>query len=122
MRPMAVVVLDVVMDDSCEMATTEDENPVHTLTPDSADEALGERVRPGCPDRSADGPNALGAEDLVEAGRELGVVIADQELDRSCTLCELMGQFPGLLDDPCSSWVSRDSGHLHLSGVEFDEE
>ena len=122
MWSVAVVVLDVLVDHGSEMATTEDEHPVQTFTPDSADEALSEGVRPGRPDRSPDDPDALGAEDLVESGCELGVAIADQERDRSGSLGELMGQIPGLLDDPCSRWVSSDPGYVHLSGVEFDEE
>src|ERR1039457_2809411 len=122
MRPVAVVVLDVLMDDGFEMSTTEDEHPVQTFTPDSTDEALGEGVRAGRPDRSSDGPDAIGGEDLVESGSELGVAIADQELDRLGSLGEHIGQVPGLLDHPCSRWVSGDSGHVHLPGVKLDEE
>jgi hypothetical protein len=61
MRPVAVVVLDVLVDDDFEMSTTEDEHPVQTFTPDGSDEALGECVGPWSPERSADGPNSLGA-------------------------------------------------------------
>ena len=50
------------------------------------------------------------------------VSIADQELDGPGTLGEFIGQIPGLLDRPCSRWVSRDSGHVHLPGVQLDEE
>ena len=122
MRPVAVVVLDVLVDDDFEMATTKDEHPVETFTPDSANETLSEGIGPRSPDRSSDCPDAIGPEDLVETGRELGVAIADQEVHRSGTLRELIGQVPGLLGDPCSSWVRGDSGHVHLSGVELDEE
>jgi hypothetical protein len=102
-RSVAVVVLDVLTDDGFEMATTEDEHPVQTFTPDSADEALSEGGGTGSPDRSANGPDTFGTEDLVEASRELGVAIPDQELDRACTLGEFMGQAPGSLD----LWVPR---------------
>ena len=34
MRPMAVVVLDVLVDYGFEMSTTEDEYPIQTFTPD----------------------------------------------------------------------------------------
>ena len=63
MRPVTVVVLDVVMDEGSEVAFAEDEHPVETFTPDSADEALCEGVGTRCPDRSSDGPDALRAED-----------------------------------------------------------
>jgi hypothetical protein len=98
MGPMAVVVLYVLVNHSSEMATTEDEHPVQTFTPDSANEALSEGVCPGRSDRSSDCPDAIGTEDLVEAGRELGVAIANQEFDRPGTLGELIGQIPSLLD------------------------
>jgi hypothetical protein len=77
MRPMAVVVLDVPVDYGFEMSTTEDKHPVQTFTPDRADEAFSEGVCTGRPDRSAYGPDAIGPEDLVESGSELGVAIAD---------------------------------------------
>jgi hypothetical protein len=90
MRPVAVVVLDVLVDDDFEMSTTENEHSVQTFTPDSTDEALSEGVGTRCPDRSADGPNALGTEDLVESSSELGVAISDQECDRLSALSELI--------------------------------
>lgn len=77
MRPGVVVVLDVLMDHGFEISTTEDHHPVQTFTPDGPDEALSEGVGSRCPDRRTEDPNALGAEDLVEAGRELGVAIPD---------------------------------------------
>src|SRR5665213_3633258 len=122
MGPVAVVVLDVLVDDSFEMSTTEDEHPVQTFTPDSTDEALGEGVCSGRSDRSSNGPDALGAEHLVEAGRELGVAIADQELDRLCTLGELIGQIPGLLGHPGTRRMRRHSRHIRPAGIELDEE
>jgi len=82
MRPVAVVVHDVLVDDDFEMATTEDEHPVQTFTPDSANETLSEGIGPRSPYRSSDYPDAIGGEHLVEAGCELGVSIPDQELDR----------------------------------------
>src|ERR1039457_3866875 len=107
MRPVAVVVLDVLVDDGLEMSTTEDEHPVQTFTPDSTDEALSDGGCTGRPDRSADGPDTFGAEDLVEAGRELGVTIADQEFDRPGSLGQFIGQIPGLLDHPGASRIRR---------------
>jgi hypothetical protein len=59
------------------MSTTEDEYPIQTLTSDRADEAFSEGIGTRCLDRSPDDPDALRAEDLIEAGGELGVSIAD---------------------------------------------
>ena len=79
MRPMGVVVLDVLVNHGVEMMSAEDQHPVQTFTPDGSDEMFSEGVCTGCPDRGADDPDALGAEDLLEAGRELGVPVADEE-------------------------------------------
>src|SRR3974390_2123874 len=116
MRPMGVVVLDVLVNHGVEMMSAEDQHPVQTFTPDGSDEMFSEGVCTGCPDRGADDPDALGAEDLLEAGRELGVPVADQELDQLRTLGDLIGEIPGLLDDPGTSRMSGDSGHVDLSG------
>ena len=91
MRPVTVVVLDVLVDNGFELSTPEDQHPVQTFTSDGPHEALGEGVGSRCPDRRTEDPNALGAEHLVEAGRELGVAIPDQELDRACALAEFIG-------------------------------
>ena len=122
MRPMAVVVLDVLVDHGLDISTTEDEHPVQTFAPDRADEALSEGVGTRCPDRSPDDPDAFGAEGLIEAGRELSVAIPDQKFDRVCTLGEFIGQVSGLLNDPDTSRIRRHTCHDDLSGVEFDEE
>src|SRR3974390_333590 len=53
---------------------------------------------------------------------ELGVTIADQELDRLRTLADLIGEIPGLLDHPCSGWIGGDPGQIHPAGVQLDEE
>ena len=100
MRPVAVVVVDVFVDHSFEVSTTEDERPVKTFTSDSPDEALSEGVGPGRFYRRSNDADTLCPEDLVEAGGELGVAIPDQELEWTCTLGEFVGQISGLLDYP----------------------
>lgn len=67
MRPIAVVVLGVLMDHDFEMAPIEDEHSVQTLTPVSADEALSEGAGPRCPDWSANGPDVIGVEDPLRS-------------------------------------------------------
>jgi hypothetical protein len=44
MRTMAVVMIDVGVQDALELATAGDEDPVQALAAHGADEALGERV------------------------------------------------------------------------------
>ena len=74
--------LDVLGKDCVEMTPSEDEHPVETLAPYGADHALADRVGPRCPDGGVNDPSVLGSEDCVEGGGELGVAIADEELDR----------------------------------------
>jgi hypothetical protein len=103
MRPVAVGVHDELVDHGFEVTSADDEHAIKALPSDSAEEAFSEGVGTRSSDRRADDPNALGAEDLVEAGRELGVPVADQEPDRMCALGEFMGEIPGLL----GLWVPR---------------
>ena len=44
-RPFAVVVVDIDVEDALEVAATEDQQPVKTLGSYGADEAFGDRVR-----------------------------------------------------------------------------
>ena len=122
MRPVAVVVVDVLVDNGFEMPSPDDQHPIEALPADRADEAPGKCIGTRCPDRDTDGSDALGVEYLVEAGRELCVAIPDQEPDRTRSVGQVHGEVPRLLDHPRSGWVSGDSGHVHPSGVEFDEE
>jgi hypothetical protein len=89
MRSVAVVVVDVRMDDGFEMSTTGDEHPVQTFTPDCPDEALSQGVGTRSFDWRSNDVDTFCPEDLVEAGGELGVAIRDQELDR----LQALGQF-----------------------------
>src|ERR1039458_10545467 len=100
MRPVAVVVLNVLVDDGFKVTSADDEHAIDAFPANGAHESLGEGVGTRGPDRRTDGPNALGAGDLVEAGRELGVPVADHELDRSSTLGEFIGRGSGLLAAP----------------------
>jgi hypothetical protein len=79
MRSMAVVVVDVLTDHQLEVTTVDDQHPIEALTTDGSDEALGECFGTRSANRCADDTDALGAEDLVEGGRELGVPVADQK-------------------------------------------
>jgi hypothetical protein len=59
------------------MTTTEDQDSIQALATHRTDESLGKCVGSRRSDRRADDPSARGAEDLVEAGRELGIAIPD---------------------------------------------
>ena len=70
LRTMFVVMSDVLGQNLLEMASTEDEDAVETLSADGAHESFGERVRPRSSNRGLDDEGALGAKHLVEAGGE----------------------------------------------------
>ena len=104
------------------MTASEDEEPVQTLSADGAHESLGEGVRPRGSNRGLDDPDALGAEHLVEAGGELRVSVADEELGRSGTLGQDETQVAGLLGDPLPHWIGGDAREVDPPGVDLDEE
>ena len=80
MWTMAVVVIDVGVQDALELATAGDQHPVEALAPHGADEALGKRVGLRSLDRCSDDLYPLAAEDLVEGAAEL----RRRRLDAGC--------------------------------------
>ena len=113
--------LDVLGKDCFEVPAPEDEHPVEALAPDGADHALADGVGPRSLDRGSDDHDALGGEEGVEGGGELGVAIADEELDRVRPVGELHREVPGLLGDPARDRVGRDAGDPHETAVVVDE-
>jgi hypothetical protein len=81
-RPVAVVVLDEDAQHVLEVPPVDDEEPVETLGPDGADEALGDRIRPRRSNGRPDDLDPFAVEDRVEVTSELAVAIADQEAER----------------------------------------
>src|SRR6266566_2303940 len=62
-RPPVVVMAHVDAEDVLELAATDDQQPVETLSADAADPALDVRVRIRRPDRRADDPDTFAGED-----------------------------------------------------------
>ena len=79
---MAVVMVDIDTEHLLELSPADDQDPVEAVAPDSADPALGERVRLRRPERRADDLDTVASEDLVEHLAELAVAIVDQEANR----------------------------------------
>jgi hypothetical protein len=55
-RPMTVIVREVCAQDGLKMASSEDQNVIEALTPQSANKPLGERICSLRLDRGADDP------------------------------------------------------------------
>src|SRR5271165_6239423 len=100
---MGVVVLHVLGQDDLELAAVEDEHPVEAFPADGADKSFGEGIGPWCSNRCPDDLDSLGVEDVVEAGRELGVPVPYQESDWASPLAKHRRQISGLLDHPRSN-------------------
>lgn len=83
--------LDVLSKDCLEVTAAEDEHPIEAIGPDGADHALTAGVRTRCPDGGGDDSRAVGGEDGVEGVGELGVAVADEELNGVRLGGELVG-------------------------------
>ena len=99
MRPVLVIVLDVVAKDCIEMTTAKNERPVEALFPDGPYPPLRDRVRVGRADGRPDLLDAFGDEHLVEAGGELRVTVSDEELKGPTLLSEIACEVTGNLGD-----------------------
>lgn len=108
-RPMTIGVTDELIECGLEMTSIDDQHPVQPLPTDGAHEAFGEGIGPRRPDRRANDSDAFGAEHLVEAGREFGVAVPDEELRRWIPLGSSVGQVPGLPGDRGPTRMCRHS-------------
>jgi hypothetical protein len=98
-RPMLVVMPDVIAKDCFEMMTAENERPVETLFSDGPYPALRDRVRTRRSHRCLDHLDTFGGEHLVEASGELRVAVSDQEPERPSVLGEIACEVAGNLGD-----------------------
>ena len=99
MRPMLVVMPDVVAKDGFEMMTAENERPVEALFSYGPYPPVRDRVRTRRSDGRLDHLYAFGGEHLVEAGGELRVAVSDQEPGRPTVLGEISCEVAGNLGD-----------------------
>jgi hypothetical protein len=89
---------------------------------DGADEAFGERVRLRRSYRRLHDPDAFAVEDGVEAAREFGIAIADQEPEARRLLLKCPGELTGSLRDPGARRVGGAAGEMDATASELDEE
>src|SRR5664279_3197396 len=105
-RPVSVVMGDVLGQDAFEVPTTEDQRSVEALTADGADEAFGEGVGSGSSGRCANDADTFCLEDLVEARGGLGVPVTNEESDVMDPNLQCHGQVSRLVDHPGAGRMS----------------
>jgi hypothetical protein len=105
--------VDVLAKRRFEMTRREDQHPVQTLTADGPDEPLRNRVRLRRLDRRADHLHALGSQDLIKAGAELGIPVVDEETWLLPTPLHRHRQLSRLLNRPVTALAHRHTGDLH---------
>src|SRR3954465_9040912 len=99
-----------------------DEYPVGAFTAHGSHPALRVRIRPRRLRWGAYHLHAGSGEDRVEPGGELRVPIAEQEPPPVDTLVELHQQVTGLLDDPATGRVGRDTDNVDPAAGQLQEE
>jgi hypothetical protein len=57
---------------------------------------------------------------LIEAGGELGVAVAKEELGLEGAILEFRGQVPSVLSDPLGGGISGNAGEVDLATLEFE--
>ena len=95
MRSLVDVVRDVRPEHSFEVPTIVDQDVVEALAAHGPHEPLREGIRPRCPDRRSDDPDALGPKHRIEGSRVLGVPVAQEEPNTRQPLLD--GEVPRLL-------------------------
>lgn len=102
------------------MTPAEDEDVIEALSPDGADPAFGERVRPRRTGRGLHHRETFRPQDLVEGTRELRVPIPQQDV----LVFETSGdrEVPSLLGDPGEIGPGGRAGDMDPSRGKLDEE
>ena len=80
-RPVTVVMVLERVQHGCSVPLIDDQKTVEEFAADRADESLGDRVGSRRLYRCFDDPDVHVGEDGVEGGGELGVAVADEELE-----------------------------------------
>ena len=122
MRPMLVVMPDVVVKDCFEVTTAENERPVETLFADGPYPPLRDRVRTRCAHWRLYDSGANRSQHFVEGIDELRVAIADQEIDATMLVLETRCEIARLLGDPSPDRMLRHASEEDFAAFEIDKE
>ena len=119
---MAVVVLDIAVEDAKEVAAAGEQEMVQAFPAHGADPALGDGVGVRGLYRCGDDLGADRAPEVIEGPGERAVAVADQEPDGGGLLSKRDGQVASLLGDPGAGGVGGDTREMDSSVVQLDEE
>ena len=86
------------------------------------DEAFGDRVRARCLDWGAEDADIGAGEHGVEGGSELGISVADQELELLGAVAEVDEQVASLLGDPGAGGMGGDPGEVNAAAAVLDHD
>jgi hypothetical protein len=122
-RPLTVVVPQVLVEHPLKMTPTPDQHPIQTLLPHRRHPALGERAGVRRLHRGLDELDALSGEDVVEARGNLASRSQSRNRGRSCPpAVPLSRAFPCPPDDPSPVRMVGDVRDPDLPRVQLDEE
>jgi len=95
---------------------------VEALVADGEDEPFRERVCARRAHRGLDDLDADRGEHLVEAGSELGVSVADEEIETPAGIVEIGSEVACDLGHPCTARVGGDAKDMDDASLELDHE
>jgi hypothetical protein len=121
-RPVRVVVIDVLIEDQPQMPFAGNQHPVQALAAAAGDPAFGDRVRARRPYGRLDDPDADRGEHRVECRGELGVPVPDQELEAVGVAFQGHEQVAGLLGHRCPRGVGGHASQVDAARTVLDEE
>ncbi len=101
-----MIVVQELLEDRLQLTAAKDQQVIEQLPASGAHPSFRDRVRPRRAERKVDHFHAFAVEDLIEAGRELSVPIAEQKVGFQRAILQLPGKVAGLLDHPLAAWMS----------------
>ena len=122
MVSLAMVMLDVLVDDEAQMTLAEWDDSIETLLLDRPDEPLGIGIEIGTLRRKSDRLNAAARQDLAKDTSVKGISVVNQMPRSPQEAIDRVGQIAGLLLHPRAARLRMDPGDGHAAGLQLDHE
>jgi hypothetical protein len=121
-RPVLVVMALVLTKHGGGVPLVDDQEAVEEFAAEGADEAFGDGVGPRSSYRRLDDLDVGRGEHGVEGRGELGVAVADQELEATVGVIEIHAEVAGQLGQPGSGGVGGEAEDVDAAGGVLDDE